>query len=71
MAGSAVPSRSSASSSTDLARYEIHDTFVEWFEDGRLPLNDLVTTRFAIDEVNEAVNALTAGRIAGRAIFEF
>ena len=47
------------------------DTFVEWFEDGRLPLNDLVTTRFAIDEVNEAVDALTAGRIAGRAIFEF
>lgn len=47
------------------------DTFVQWYNDGLLPLNDLVTARFAIDEVNDAVDALTAGKIAGRAIFEF
>lgn len=45
--------------------------FLAWYGDGRLPLDDLVTTRFGLDEVNEACAALQSGRIAGRAIFEF
>ncbi|MEZ5228588.1 MAG: zinc-binding dehydrogenase [Acidimicrobiales bacterium] len=46
------------------------DTFVEWHADGRLPLDDMVTERFSLDEVNEACDALANGRIAGRAIFD-
>ncbi len=46
------------------------DTFVGWHADGRLPLNDMVTERFALDDVNEACDALANGRIAGRAIFD-
>jgi Zn-dependent alcohol dehydrogenase len=45
--------------------------FLAWYADGRLPLDDLVTERFALDDVNEACAALEAGKIAGRAIFEF
>ena len=46
-------------------------TFVEWYADGRLPLDEMVTERFAIDDVNEACDALSNGKIRGRAIFEF
>ncbi len=45
-------------------------TFVQWHEDGRLLLDEMVTARFALDEVNEAVEALTNGKISGRAIFD-
>lgn len=45
-------------------------TFVQWHEDGRLLLDEMVTARFALDEVNEAVEALTKGKISGRAIFD-
>lgn len=45
-------------------------TFVEWHTDGRLPLDDMVTERFSLDEVNEACAALSNGEIAGRAIFD-
>ena len=44
-------------------------TFLEWHADGRLRLDDMVTERFALDEVNEAVDALSRGKISGRAIF--
>jgi Zn-dependent alcohol dehydrogenase len=45
--------------------------FLEWHKSGRLDLNALVTERFTLDQVNEAVAALEAGRIQGRAILEF
>ena len=45
-------------------------TFVEWYSDGRLPLDDMVTERFALDDVNEACDALANGKISGRAIFD-
>jgi Zn-dependent alcohol dehydrogenase len=45
--------------------------FLEWHKNGQLNLNDLVTQRFALDQVNEAVLALETGLIQGRAIFEF
>ena len=44
--------------------------FLDWYATGQLPLDDLVTTRFALDEVNEACTALEQGKIPGRAIFE-
>lgn len=45
--------------------------FLEWHKNGNLDLNDLVTQRFSLDQVNEAVQALESGHIQGRAIFEF
>ena len=41
-----------------------------WF-DGQLDLDRLVTRRFKLDEINEAVAAMEAGEILGRAIIEF
>ncbi len=46
------------------------ETFVAWHDDGRLPLDEMVTERFSLDEVNEACEALAGGRIRGRAIFD-
>lgn len=46
-------------------------TFLEWQQSGRLRLEELVTQRFAIDEINEATAALESGKIQGRAILEF
>ncbi len=45
--------------------------YVRWFKEGRLPLDLLVTRRYKLDQINEAVEALTKGEIAGRAILEF
>jgi Zn-dependent alcohol dehydrogenase len=45
--------------------------YVRWFKEGRLPLDLLVTRRYTLDQINEAVDALAKGEIAGRAILEF
>ncbi|MEL7186170.1 MAG: zinc-binding dehydrogenase [Pseudomonadota bacterium] len=45
--------------------------FLEWHLDGRLDLNALVTRRYRLDQINEAVADLEAGRIEGRGIIEF
>jgi Zn-dependent alcohol dehydrogenase len=45
--------------------------FLEWHKSGQLDLNALVTQRFTLDQVNEAVASLEAGRVMGRAILEF
>lgn len=45
--------------------------FLEWYKSGKLDLNALVTQRFTLDQINEAVSALEAGSIQGRAILEF
>jgi Zn-dependent alcohol dehydrogenase len=45
--------------------------FLEWHREGDLDLDALVTTRYAIDQINEATTELAAGRINGRAILEF
>ena len=44
--------------------------FLKWFAEGNLDLNALVTTRYSLDQVNEGVEDLRAGRIAGRGIIE-
>ena len=45
--------------------------FLRWYAEGDLDLDALVTRRFKIEEINEAVHALETGQITGRAILEF
>jgi Zn-dependent alcohol dehydrogenase len=45
--------------------------FLEWEDSGDLALDQMVTERFSIDQINEATDALAAGKITGRAILEF
>jgi Zn-dependent alcohol dehydrogenase len=42
-----------------------------WHMEGRLKLNELVTRRYRLEQINEAVHDLEQGKIAGRAILEF
>ncbi len=58
LGGSCVPDR-------DFARY------VEWYQNGRLDLDRMVTARYRLDQINEAVTALESGEISGRAIIVF
>lgn len=46
-------------------------TFLKWHEDGHLPLEEMVTERYTINQINEATTALEEGKISGRAILEF
>ncbi|MEM7016270.1 MAG: zinc-binding dehydrogenase [Pseudomonadota bacterium] len=45
--------------------------FVQWHESGDLDLNQLVTERFRLEQINEAATALENGEISGRAILDF
>lgn len=45
--------------------------YVQWFKEGKLPLDLLVTERFKLDEINEACSMLEKGLIAGRSILVF
>jgi Zn-dependent alcohol dehydrogenase len=45
--------------------------FVRWFQEGRLPLDQLVTRRYTLDQINDACDALARGEIEGRAIVVF
>ena len=38
--------------------------FLAWHREGKLDLDSLVTARYALDEINEATQALKAGRSA-------
>ena len=44
--------------------------FLDLYREGSFPLDKLVTTRYPLEQVNEAVDALARGEILGRAIFE-
>ncbi len=44
---------------------------VRWFQEGKLPLDRMVTRRYKLDQINEACDDLRHGRIAGRSILEF
>ncbi|HEY5646003.1 MAG TPA: zinc-binding dehydrogenase [Pseudomonadales bacterium] len=46
-------------------------TFLAWHQEGTLDLDAMVTARYRIEQINEATQALEAGRISGRAILEF
>jgi Zn-dependent alcohol dehydrogenase len=45
--------------------------FLEWHNSGKLDLDTLVTRRYKLDDINDAVAELAAGEIRGRAIIEF
>ena len=45
--------------------------FIQWFKEGRLPLNKMVSKRYKMDQINEACEALSRGEINGRSIMEF
>ncbi len=45
--------------------------FLDWFKRGQLKLNDLVTKKYTLDQINEGVHDLERGRIFGRSIMEF
>lgn len=42
--------------------------FLDWFHTDRLDLASLVTDRYSLDQINEAVDDLRGGRIDGRAV---
>ncbi|MGE5303482.1 MAG: zinc-binding dehydrogenase [Alphaproteobacteria bacterium] len=45
--------------------------FVRWYREGKLKLNELVTHRYTIEQINTAVDDLEHGRILGRGILTF
>ena len=45
--------------------------FLRWHQEGKFPLDKLVTRRYKLEQINEACDALEAGEILGRSIIEF
>jgi S-(hydroxymethyl)glutathione dehydrogenase/alcohol dehydrogenase len=45
--------------------------YLDWFQQGKLPLHDLITRRYTLAQINEAVYDLAHGKILGRSIVEF
>ncbi|HEX9787225.1 MAG TPA: zinc-binding dehydrogenase [Candidatus Binatia bacterium] len=45
--------------------------FIRWYREGKLRLNELVTHRYALEQINTAVDDLEHGRILGRGILTF
>ena len=46
-------------------------TFLQWYNKGELDLASLVTARYRLEDINQAIEALAKGQIVGRAIIEF
>lgn len=44
--------------------------FLEWTREDKFPLGKLVTDRYSLQQIDEAVAALEQGQILGRAIIE-
>ena len=45
--------------------------FLDWYKSGMLPLDDLVTERHPLDDINLAIERLEQGKVLGRSIIEF
>ncbi len=45
--------------------------FIRWYSEGKLKLKDLVTHRYTLDQINQAVEDLESGRILGRGIVTY
>jgi Zn-dependent alcohol dehydrogenase len=45
--------------------------FLRWYREGKLKLDELVTHRYTLDEINSAVDDLEHGRILGRGILTY
>ena len=51
---------------------DVMPNYIEWFREGKLPLDKLVSTRYDnLDQINEAVRALEDGEIEGRSIIVY
>jgi Zn-dependent alcohol dehydrogenase len=46
-------------------------TFLEWYQNGDLDLDAMITERYLLQDINAATKALESGQIQGRAIIEF
>jgi Zn-dependent alcohol dehydrogenase len=44
--------------------------YVRWYREGRFPLDKLVSRRYKLEQINEALSDLERGEIAGRAVIE-
>ena len=53
---------------TPLSAERDFPVFIRWYREGKLKLNDLVTHRYSLDQINTAVDDLEHGRILGRGI---
>ena len=47
------------------------EQFLRWHQEGKFPLDKLVTRRYSLDQINEACNDLQNGEILGRAIMVY
>jgi Zn-dependent alcohol dehydrogenase len=45
--------------------------YVQWYKEGKLPLDLLVSQRYTLDQINEGCEALANGQIAGRSIIVY
>ena len=45
--------------------------YLRWHQEGKFPLDRLITRRYALEQINEACHDLHAGEILGRAILEY
>lgn len=46
-------------------------TFLDWYKKGQLKLNEMVTNKYTLDQINHGVHDLERGHIFGRSIMEF
>jgi Zn-dependent alcohol dehydrogenase len=46
-------------------------TFIRWYREGKLKLDELITNRYKLEQINDAVDDLAHGRILGRGILTF
>ncbi len=44
--------------------------YIEWFQQGKLNLHALITRRYKLEQINDAVHDLEQGKILGRSIIE-
>ena len=47
------------------------EMFLRWYQEGKFPLDRMVTRRYSLDDINEACDDLESGQILGRAIIEY
>ena len=47
------------------------EMFLRWHQEGKFPLDKLVTRRYTLDQINEACDDLESGQILGRSIIEY
>jgi Zn-dependent alcohol dehydrogenase len=45
--------------------------YLRWHQEGKFPLDQLITRRYSLEKINEACDDLHSGRILGRAIIEY